>query len=306
MKYSGIGTPKGSEINQIKNILNTNLPSLKNIVKRRKSFLPLGVLNLYKESNDNLNKLNKKVNSSQKKQIKKGLKIESIPEEQGNKIINEKEKSNKKNSHKNSKFKENQNNYFINLVRNIYTNESHLSKDNILRKSLKLNEELKKQYISNKDLFDKRLSANLIKFKLPVSLNKIKNQEVKEKDKLTVNSNFKVCSFNNKFIENISHYIDKNNLSKKEKKSIINYLEKNKEIYFTPKNILNEVHSKTQKSKGRKNKKRISNNDELQMQNKNTDKEINENNNIIKNNIIPLQTEKINCFKAFLCCLKSN
>ena len=74
-----------------------------------------------------------------------------------------------------------------------------------------------------------------------------------DKDKLTVNSNFKVCSFNNKFIENISHYIDKNNLSKKEKKSIINYLEKNKEIYFTPKNILNEVHSKTQKFKGRKN-----------------------------------------------------
>ena len=66
MKYSGIGTPKGSEINQIKNILNTNLPSLKNIVKRRKSFLPLGVLNSHKESNDNLNKLNKKVNSSQK------------------------------------------------------------------------------------------------------------------------------------------------------------------------------------------------------------------------------------------------
>ena len=44
------------------------------------------------------------------------------------------------------------------------------------------------------------------------------------------------------------------------------------------------------------------------MQNKNTENEINEsnkNNNIIKNNITP-QQEKINCFKAFLCCLKSN
>ena len=163
MINSGYHTPKRSENSTNKNNLNTHIPSLKNAIKRRQSFLPVGVLNLCKESNDNSNK---KGYSSLKKQIKKGLTIESIPEEIKNNKINKKEKSIKKNSHKNSKFKEYQNNYFINLVRNIYTNESHLSKDNILRKSLKLNEELKKQYISNKDLFDKRLSANLIKKKI--------------------------------------------------------------------------------------------------------------------------------------------
>ena len=307
MKNSGIHTPKGSGINQNKNNLNIHLPSLKNIniIKRRKSFIPLGVLNLYKKSNDNSNK---KINSLQKKQIKKDLVIESIPEEQENKI-NGKEKSVKNNSRKNIKFKEYQNNYFINLIKNIYTNESHLNKDNILKKS---QENLKNLYISNKDFFDKRLSANVINFNLlPLSLNKIKNQEIQEKDKLTLNSNLKVPTYNHKLIKNINNYLDKNNLSKKEKISIINYLEKSKEVSPTPKHKLNEVHLKTHKSKKKNKKKRISNNEELQIQNKNTENEINEsnknnkNNNIIKNNITP-QPEKINCFKAFLCCLKSN
>ena len=304
MKNSGIHTPKGSGINQNKNNLNIHLPSLKNIntIKRRKSFIPLGVLNLYKKSNDNSNK---KINSSQKKQIKKDLVIESIPEEQENKI-NGKEKSVKNNSRKNIKFKEYQNNYFINLIKNIYTNESHLNKDNILKKS---QENFKKLYISNKDFFDKRLSANVINFNLlPLSLNKIKNQEIQEKDKLTLNSNLKVPTYNHKLIKNINNYLDKNNLSKKEKISIINYLEKSKEVSPTPKHKLNEVHLKTHKSNKKRKKKRISNNEELQIQNKNTENEINEsnkNNNIIKNNITP-QPEKINCFKAFLCCLKSN
>ena len=304
MKNSGIHTPKGSGINQNKNNLNIHLPSLKNIniIKRRKSFIPLGVLNLYKKSNDNSNK---KINSSQKKQIKKDLVIESIPEEQENKI-NGKEKSVKNNSRKNIKFKEYQNNYFINLIKNIYTNESHLNKDNILKTS---QENLKKLYISNKDFFDKRLSANVINFNLlPLSLNKIKNQEIQEKDKLTLNSNLKVPTYNHKLIKNINNYLDKNNLSKNEKISIINYLEKSKEVSPTPKHKLNEVHLKTHKSNKKRKKKRISNNEELQIQNKNTENEINEsnkNNNIIKNNITP-QPEKINCFKAFLCCLKSN
>ena len=304
MKNSGIHTPKGSGINQNKNNLNIHLPSLKNIniIKRRKSFIPLGVLNLYKKSNDNSNK---KINSSQKKQIKKDLVIESIPEEQENKI-NGKEKSVKNNSRKNIKFKEYQNNYFINLIKNIYTNESHLNKDNILKKS---QENLKKLYISNKDFFDKRLSANVINFNLlPLSLNKIKNQEIQEKDKLTLNSNLKVPTYNHKLIKNINNYLDKNNLSKNEKISIINYLEKSKEVSPTPKHKLNEVNLKTHKSNKKRKKKRISNNEELQIQNKNTENEINEsnkNNNIIKNNITP-QPEKINCFKAFLCCLKSN
>ena len=299
MKNSGIHTPKGSGINQNKNNLNIHLPSLKNIniIKRRKSFIPLGVLNLYKKSNDNSNK---KINSSQKKQIKKDLVIDSIPEEQENKI-NGKEKSVKNNSRKNIKFKEYQNNYFINLIKNIYTNESHLNKDNILKKS---QENLKKLYISNKDFFDKRLSANVINFNLlQHSLNKIKNQENHEKDKLIANSNLKVPSTNNKLIKNISHYLDKNNLSKKEKKSMIHHLEKNKEVSLSTKHKFNEVHSKTQKSKKKKKKKRISNNEELQIQNKNTE---NENNNMIKDNIILQQPEKNNCFKAFLCCLKSN
>ena len=307
MKNSGNQTPKISEMDLNKNNLNAHLPSPKNSIKRRKSFLPIGVLNLCKVNNENLNK---KGYSSLKKQIKKGMSIESIPEEIENNKINKKEKSAKNNSRKNSKFKEHQNNYFINLIKNVYTNESHLNKDNIIRKSQQFNEELKKQYISNKDLFDKRFSSNLLNFNLlSLSSNKIKNQENHEKDKLAINSNLKVPSSNHKFINNINHYLDKNNLSKKEKKSIINYLEKSKEVSPTPKHKLNEVHSKTYKSKKRKKKKKINNNEELQIQNKNTENEINEsnkNNNIIKNNIIPLQPEKINYFKAFLCCLKSN
>ena len=296
MKNSGNYTPKRSEMNLNKNNLNTHIPSLKNAIKRRQSFLPVGVLNLCKESNDNSNK---KGYSSLKKQIKKGLTIESIPEEIKNNKINKKEKSIKKNSHKNSKFKEYQNNYFINMIKNVYTNENHLNKNKIIRKSQQLNEKLKKQYISNKDLFDKRFSSNLMNFKLlTLSSNKINNQEFHEKDKL-------VPSTNHKLRHNISHYLDKNNLSKKEKKSKIHHSEKNKEISATQKHKL--VHSKTQKYK--KKKKRISYNEELQIQNKNTENEIkerNKNNSIIKDNIILQQTEKINCFKAFLCCLKSN
>ena len=259
MINSGYHTPKRSENSTNKNNLNTHIPSLKNAIKRRQSFLPVGVLNLCKESNDNSNK---KGYSSLKKQIKKGLTIESIPEEIKNNKINKKEKSIKKNSHKNSKFKEYQNNYFINMIKNVYTNENHYFK------------------------------------LLTLSSNKINNQEFHEKDKL-------VPSTNHKLSHNISHYLDKNNLSKKEKKSKIHHSEKNKEISATQKHKL--VHSKTQKYK--KKKKRISYNEELQIQNKNTENEIkerNKNNSIIKDNIILQQTEKINCFKAFLCCLKSN
>ena len=311
MEKSGYHTPKRSQMNLTKNNLNTHLSSSKNIIKRRKSFIPIGVLNLLKESNNNSKN---KVSSSLKKQVRRSLVIESIPEEQEHKKNNKKEKVIKNNSQKMSKFKEYQNNYFINLIKNVYTNESHLNKDNILRKSQQLTDSLKKQIISNKDLFDKRLSANGINFNLiPFSSNKIKNQELNEKDKLTMNSNLNIPSLNKKLLKNITHYFDKNNLSKKEKKSIINYIEKSQEISPVPKHKLNDIHLKSQKSKKKKKKKR---NEELLIQNKTTANEINEdnknnnsnkgnNNNIVKNNIIQ-QPEKINCFKAFLCCLKSN
>ena len=128
-----------------------------------------------------------------------------------------------------------------------------------------------------------------------------------------MNSNLNIPSLNHKLLKNITHYFDKNNLSKKEKKSIINYIEKSQEISPVPKHKLNDIHLKSQKSKKKKKKKR---NEELLIQNKTTANEINEdnknnnsnkgnNNNIAKNNIIQ-QPEKINCFKAFLCCLKSN
>ena len=311
MEKSGFHTPKRSQMNLTKNNLNTHLSSSKNIIKRRKSFIPIGVLNLLKESNNNSKN---KVCSSLKKQVRRSLAIESIPEEQEHKKINKKEKVIKNNSQKMSKFKEYQNNYFINLIKNVYTNESHLNKDNILRKSQQLTDSLKKQIISNKDLFDKRLSANGINFNLiPFSSNKLKNQELNEKDKLTMNSNLNIHSSNYKLLKNITHYFDKNNLSKKEKKSIINYIEKSQEISPVPKHKLNDIHLKSQKSKKKKKKKR---NEELLIQNKTTEKEINKdnknnnnnkgnNNNIVTNNIIQ-QPEKINCFKAFLCCLKSN
>ena len=53
MEKSGYHTPKRSQMNLTKNNLNTHLSSSKNIIKRRKSFIPIGVLNLLKESNNN-------------------------------------------------------------------------------------------------------------------------------------------------------------------------------------------------------------------------------------------------------------
>ena len=191
MENSSYHTPKRNQMNSTKNNLNTHLSSLKKNIKRRKSYLPLRTLHLVRESYDNSNK---KVYSSLKKQNKKSFVIESIPEEKEKIVGNNSQKD-----------KEYQNNYFINLIKNVYTNESHLNKDNILN--------LKKKYTSNEDLFDKRLSENAINFNiLP-----IKNQKINDKDKLKINSNLKVPSLNNKLIQNITHYFDKNNLSEKEK-----------------------------------------------------------------------------------------
>ena len=130
MEESGYHTPKNNLKTSKKNPLNIQKRSPIKF-KRRASFLPLN-LNFLKyndERTKNLRASKKPINKISTKNF-----IQKSPKNPLQKIDNN--IANK--SGRNNKINEIQNNYFINLAKNIYTDESHMNK-NIIRKSQKFN-----------------------------------------------------------------------------------------------------------------------------------------------------------------------
>ena len=171
-----------------------------------------------------------KADISSKKSFQKGFSTETIPENIDKKGGEENNKRNKivgSVSEKN-KLKEVQNNYFINLTKNIYTDELHMKKSNIVRNSQIFNNEPKYPFISNKTVINKnrRMSAGGNNLFLPLFNRKKKletTNNVRAKDILNPNSNFKTITINNKFKEKIGQIFENPKLTNDEKDIILNY-----------------------------------------------------------------------------------
>ena len=286
-----------------------------NLIKRRQSLLPLSGFHLLssKSRNHSLNK----ADISSKKSFQKGFSTETIPENIDKKGGEENNKRNKivgSVSEKN-KLKEVQNNYFINLTKNIYTDELHMKKSNIVRNSQIFNNEPKYPFISNKTVINKnrRMSAGGNNLFLPLFNRKKKletTNNVRAKDILNPNSNFKTITINNKFKEKIGQIFENPKLTNDEKEIILNY--------YINKNIKENIIQKKESSKGngnspilRKKKKKkkkgksIKFKEEIKVEDEKTEKE-----DIEKNKDNNLNTSgkkhkktKIKFLTAFLCCL---
>ena len=304
MDISGYHTTK-NKISESKKGLNIPTNSSNNSIKRRKSFLP----RKYSHLGD-------KINFSSKKMFKKSFSRKSFSKEIENKININKDKKIGSKSGKISKLNEINNNYFDDLTKNVYMNESHINKDDILKKSHNIINKTKSHLISKKDINNNyKRKSDTNKFILPL-FNMKKNLEKKnlEKDVFSINSNYKASFLNHKLNNNIYHLLDKENLTKEEKGRLLHYyIDKHKQKNNIQKQTINESNNKSsifnRKKKNKHNHKAkvIEQNKNLEKQK--TEKEIpecNKNNNLLINNIIP-KTKKINIFfQAFLCCLKTN
>ena len=214
-------------------------------------------------------------------------------------------------SGKTSKLNEKQSNYLINLTNNIYIDESHLNKKNLLmksQKSQKLNETPKNKYISKITLDNKhsrRMSAINIK-----PINHFFNKKKEEKSEFFLNSTYKITHINQKLTKMIDELLHKQNLTNVEKEIIFNYFSKNKERYESPRKKINNekimLMSPVKKNFKKKKKKnnssvKFKDNNEPSEKDKKTDKD---------NNIIIYDTKfkpkKITCFRSLFCCLKTN
>ena len=315
MDISSNQTRKNKGCKLKKDLLNIPNNSPINLIKRRQSLLPVSGFHLLssKGRNHSLNK----ADISSKKSFQKGFSTETIPENIDKKENKENNKRNKivgSVSEKN-KLKEVQNNYFINLTKNIYTDELHMKKSNIVRNSQIFNNEPKYPFISNKTVINKnrRMSAGGNNLFLPLFNRKKKletTKNVRAKDILNPNSNFKTITINNKFKEKIGQIFENPKLTNDEKDIILNY--------YINKNIKENIIQKKESSKGngnspilRKKKKKkkkgksIKFKEEIKVEDEKTEKE-----DIEKNKDNNLNTSgkkhkktKIKFLTAFLCCL---
>lgn len=278
MESSGYHTPKKSLFKGKNKELNFQNHSPINILKRRKSFIPLGIINSFQSNNENSHK----DSISRKKSRKRIFSGETIPEEQENNNKNKSnEKNSKKNKYKNDNENENEkNNYFENFTDNIFKNESHLNKKNITKSPRKINNKnSKRNYISTKTLFNpenRRMSATNSDL-FTSQFNKRKETEnIKlnmNKDGMTINSNYKASLINKKMCEKIDNLIHKKELTKNEKEIILNYFTNTKDMDISPKN------------------KKIGEN--LKSPSLRKKKKVNKNNNVtFKNNNISLENQK--------------
>ena len=145
MEKSGYHTPK-KIINKPKNcsLFMPNRSPVKSI-ERSISSIPYKVIKKFKNNNDLQNE-----SASIKKKRKRFFSVETIPEEQEKKGKNDKNKNNiyEKEIKENINIEENKNDYFVNFAKNVYINESHLSKNNIIKSPRKKdNKSFIKNYI---------------------------------------------------------------------------------------------------------------------------------------------------------------
>ena len=290
MEISGYHTPKASPRKTNKNVLNYQNKSPVNLIKRRKSFIPYSIFKSCQNNNENSCKGSKSI----KKSSKVNFSGVAIPEERENK--NKIPRNMKSDS-------------FSNLINDIYTKESHLNKNIISGSNRKLNDKIKRNYISNKTLFKescKRMSSiNSLSL-----FNKMKNKDNTNKDGLTMNSNFNTPKSNHKLLEKIDNILHKKELTKNDKETVLNFLDRGKDYLSSPKHKINKNNSiRSPKS----NKKRKKNNNvkfkgkNKQKEDQKTTKEKTENEEN-SNTILPELKDKPSkgsLLKTFLCCLKN-
>ena len=300
MEKSGYHTPK-KIINKPKNcsLFMPNRSPVKSI-ERSISSIPYKVIKKFKNNNFLQNE-----SVSIKKKRKRFFSVETIPEEQEKKGKNDKNKNNiyEKEFKENINIEENKNDYFVNFAKNVYINESHLSKNNIIKSPRKKDiNNSKSNYISTKTILNntsQRKMSAMNSDLFSINFNKRKNTENQNmiKDGLTVNTNYKTNVKNKKFCQKLDNILHKKKLSENEKEFIINYLEKKKELENSPKNKIKSKEVKAARKKQNKEK----------IETVKTQNEKNSNDNILLiSDKINSEKTKFKWFNFVLCCFKTN
>ena len=313
----GYHTPKKSRMKYNKNAFTMQNNTPKHAIQRRQSFIPIKIIQSF-NNNSNLCK----DSASIKKKRKRIFSGETIPEEEENKNeVNIRKSSyfgNK--SDKTKKEGEINNDYFNNLTKSVFTNESHLNKNYIVKSPGKIYNSKFNNNISAKTLFNntprRKMSDSNSDFISP-KMNYRKNTDNVNlninKDGLTINLNYKVQGLNRKLFEKIDELLKKKNLTKEEIELVLNYYEKSKDRDNSPKHRLNNdiINSPRMSKKQNKNKNNSSKFKEkiISIENEKIEKvkTVNEQDN---NKIILYEVQhdksKFKWFNIFLCCLKTN
>ena len=299
MEKSGYHTPK-KIINKPKNcsLFMPNRSPVKSI-ERSISSIPYKVIKKFKNNNDLQNE-----SASIKKKRKRFFSVETIPEEQEKKGKNDKNKNNiyEKEFKENINIEENKNDYFVNFAKNVYINESHLSKNNIIKSPRKKDiNNSKSNYISTKTILNntsQRKMSAMNSDLFSINFNKRKNTENQNmiKDGLTVNTNYKTNVKNKKLCQKLDNILHKKKLSENEKEFIINYLEKKKDLLNSPKHKIKNNEVRVSRKKQIKEK----------IETVKTQNENNNNNILLISDKVNTEKTKFKWFNIVLCCFKAN
>ena len=276
--------------------------------RRRKSSISLQLRNLINNNNQNKKlpelsiKNNYKEPSSSKKNIKE-IVNGSIPEESETSSNNNKEDKIKKKKKLKKKGKVNENNnYYIHYIKNVYENESHLNKENLIKSANKnISHSFLKFIESNNNL---RNSSKRRNSALNKNLFKSKFHNINlYLDKEQINQNIPASIIDKKKISELESLLHKKKLDDKQKEIVKIYLNKSKHknnkhkeeencITIADKNINNE-------------KNNINNNDDMNIKKNVKEKDIleNEKKADTENNTESTKSKKRSKIKKFLCCI---
>jgi len=141
MEKAGYHTPKKAT-NKSKNC-SLFMPKRSPVksIGRSISSIPYKVIKKLNNNNDLRN-----LSPSIKKKRRRFFSVETIPEEQEKKGIN------------NKNMEENKNDYFVNFTKDVYINESHLSKNNIIKSPRKKDNSFIKKYQEQNNIFLNQLN----------------------------------------------------------------------------------------------------------------------------------------------------
>lgn len=249
--------------------------------KRRKSSIPLQLVEFIKNNELNQNKNESTKNSyridfSGKKNYLRDIINSSIPEESENSSnINNKDDKNKKDKKENKQTKNGieNNNYYIHYIKNVYENEPHFKKNRILKSEKKLNNEDFKKFEENNEnmrLSYKRRHSCFNKNVLKSNTNNL--NMILEKENL--NSKLNNSIINKKKVVKLSSLIHKKkNLEEREKDHI--------KVYNNSHGKNNKISNKDKKKTKKKEKDKDKEKEDGKENNKEKDKFMDEENNII-------------------------
>lgn len=282
--------------------------------RRRKSSIPLQLKEFI--TNNKINQITPESSTKKsykgryscKKNYVKDIINTSIPEESENSSNHKDDKYKKIKKLKQTKQKQTKknettgnNNYYIHYIKNVYENESHLNKENILKSAKKnINESFLKFLESNKNLRDsaKRRNSALNSNFFKSNIHNI-NFGL---DKEFINHKTPASIIDKKKSEEIGNLLHKRHLDDKQKEYVKNYFHKSKH-----KNKDNKHKNKENEKSPintEKKLKAIKNND-ICHKNKLKEKEIleNEKKEDTENNTESIKSKKKNKLRKFLCCI---